>query len=413
MLDFLDGSAGALVGAGFTPDGGRIGIGSDAVLRVSGSTGGTIGVDFFPEAGATGAEGARMAAVLLGVSGSEEAGDVIGGTTGGTVEVVRRGNVEGGAAISGGAVGNGGGFAMEAATAGAASGNGAGGASAAGGDGTSGGCGVSGSGRRPDFVSATGAEAASGGTVVGAVAGTGSPDVFLRSSAVSFVIIGSVPVVGSAGGLLRCSTGEMLASWSVLPVTKTLACGFAMITRGGAGTRPEAVGTTLAGAPETGSGGGMFGGVNGVVAEVEPLPGTSPVSGGALEGEANVAFNGEVFEPGIAVAAGGEGRRGAAGVGRTSGSVFAREPVSEADCFSCDGAGPTRPVGGRVGFCIGCVTAVDHAGGFVAPGVGVGAILSDPFIGMVAAVPELARDNWVESGFSGRGGRETRNVSRF
>jgi hypothetical protein len=59
---------------------------------------------------------------------------------------------------------------------------------------------------------------------------------------------------------------------------------------------------------------------------------------------------------------------------------------------------------------------VDHAGGLVGPGAGdagVGLIRSEPFIGMVAAVPELARDNWVESGFSGRGGNVTRKVSRF
>jgi hypothetical protein len=59
---------------------------------------------------------------------------------------------------------------------------------------------------------------------------------------------------------------------------------------------------------------------------------------------------------------------------------------------------------------------VDHAGGLVGPGAGdagVGLIRSEPFIGMVAAVPELARDNWVESGFSGRGGKVTRKVSRF
>jgi hypothetical protein len=160
-----------------------------------------------------------------------------------------------------------------------------------------------------------------------------------------------------------------------------------MMTRGGAGTEPEAVVTFPDVVPGSG-GGGMLGGVaSGVVAVDNPRPGTMPVSGGAPEGEAKVALSGAVFV---------RGSVSAPGVGTSSGSVFAREPVSEADCLSCEGAGPTRPVGGRVGLFIGWVTAVDQAGGVVGPGAGdagVGLIRSDPFIGIVAAVPELARDN--------------------
>jgi hypothetical protein len=174
-----------------------------------------------------------------------------------------------------------------------------------------------------------------------------------------------------------------------------------MITRGGAETRPDAVGTGPDAAPGMG-GGGMLGGVaSGMVGALELRPGTRPVSGGALGGEAKVARNGSVFPRGMVP--------GMAG-GTESGSVFAREPVSDADCFNCDGAGPTNPVGGRVARCIGCVTAVDQGGGL--PPV-AGFSRSEPFIGIVAAVPELARDNWVESGFSGRGGKVTRRVSRF
>ncbi len=189
-----------------------------------------------------------------------------------------------------------------------------------------------------------------------------------------------------------------------------------MMTRGGAGTRPEAVGTrpdSVVGVVAPGTG-GMLGGVSGVVGDDWALPGTSPVSAGAvLAGEANTALSGDVLEPGSDPLIGGVAGRALAGVGSTSGSVLAREPVSEPDCLICDGAGPTRPVGGRAGFCIGWVTAVDQVGGGGVLPVAVGDILSDDFIGIVAALPDETRESWVESGFSGRGGSETRKVSRF
>jgi hypothetical protein len=88
------------------------------------------------------------------------------------------------------------------------------------------------------------------------------------------------------------------------------------------------------------------------------------------------------------------------------------EPSSEADCFIEDVPdGDTRPVGGRVAFCIGWVTAVDHDGMFCEP---TGPTFPEDFIGIVAAVGLVGRGpNWVESGFRGRGGKVTRNVSRF
>jgi len=472
VLDFLDGSRGAGVAAGLTSVGGRGGgsggAGIDAVLRVSGSTGGTIGADFLAAGGSDGAE-VVMAEVLLGIIGSAEVGAVMmGGMTGGTVDVVRRGSAtEGGfevgarlppGAIGGGmtgtvaalALGTGGGvlgtggrnvgvmigedfatgsgmfdWPLGAAPSGgvtliaAGTGGGCVGGAAkdgseagCGGAGTSGGWGASGSGTRAVFISAAGVTG-SGGIVVREV--SARPALLFGIPTVSFVITGSDPVIGSAGGRLWCGTVPTSESDSVLPETKTLACGLAMMTRGGAGTRPEAVGTR----PDSVVGGtgavapGMFGGVSGMVGEDWALPGTSPVSAGAVVGEAKVARSGDVLEPGSEPLIGGVAGRTLAGVGRTSGSVFAREPVSEPDCLICDGAGPTRPVGGRVGFCIGWVTAVDQVGGGGVLPVAVGDILSDDFIGIVAALPDETRESWVESGFSGRGGSVTRNVSRF
>ena len=265
--------------------------------------------------------------------------------------------------------------------------------------GMSGGCGASGSGTRSFASAASGT--GSGGTTVGVVS-TRLDVLFLSPSTVSFEILGSDPVVGSAGGTDRCSIGAISASWSVLPLRKTLACGLAMITRGGAGTRPEAVDTGPDAAVEPGRLGGVAG----------SRAGTSPVSGGAALPEENVVRKGDVFDAATEPVTGGATGRGTGVDGSTSGSVLAREPVNDADCLSCDGVGPTKPVGGRVGFCIGCVTAVDQAGGLPAVGP-LGRSWSDDFIGIVAAVPAFARDNCVESGFRGRGGRVTRNVSRF
>jgi hypothetical protein len=277
-----------------------------------------------------------------------------------------------------------------------------------GGVGTSGGCGASGSGTRDVDLASTEGGSDGGSTVRAVSLRPGS--LFFGMLTVSLVIMGSVPVMGSAGGRLPCWTGPRSASASVLPARKTLACGLAMMTRGGAsGTRPVEVGTlpVLVGTRPVpvGSGGGRFDGVDG---SDEALAGTTPVSGGAVG--PGPARSMEVLEPGIEMVGGAEGR-GLSGVGRTSGSVLAREPVSEADCLSDDGVGATSPVGGRAGFCIGCVTAVDHDG--MAPCDTPVPSLSDALSGIVAAVPEFARASKVESGFSGRGGKVTRKVSRF
>lgn len=106
VLDFFNRSiTGALIVTAVTAAGGSgIGGGSEVVWRVKGSTGGTSGADFFT-AGTIGATELKMAAVLLGISGNPEVGEVIGGTTVGTEEVVLR---ERGEAILGGAAGKGG-----------------------------------------------------------------------------------------------------------------------------------------------------------------------------------------------------------------------------------------------------------------------------------------------------------------
>ncbi len=176
------------------------------------------------------------------------------------------------------------------------------------------------------------------------------------------------------------------------------------MTRGGTGPV-----LTLAVAGWTGS--PVFGSSTGTVSR----DGTMPVSGGAdvEDEEEKVALSGAVLERLLAPLTGGAAGRGDCGVGRTSGSVLAREvePVREADCLSCVCVGETRPVGGRIVFCIGCVTAVDQAGGILPEPEGVETV-PELLIGNVAA-PEPGRGPiWVESGFSGRGGSVTRSVSR-
>jgi hypothetical protein len=452
-LDFRRASGPDDIVAGLTSVGGNA---MEADFRMIGSTGGTRGVDFFTKSGGgtagalkTGAIGASgvMAAVLAGIMGSDAVAEVMpgaitpdrrtkGAMTGFIVGLMEGVVIEAGAA-GGGIVGMADGvegarmgddFATGRGMLGAAAGTsptggvtvlvgarGFGNDSEAGrtsddvigrapvstawpgrggGVETSGGCGASGSGTRAVLVSVTG-EAGSGGMGVRAVSLSGGGD-DRRAAIASGVMVGSVPVAGSAGGRLPCSTGARSPSNSVLPLLrKTLAWGLAMITRGGAsgtGTRPVAVGTrpVLVGtrpAP-TGSGGGRLGGGSGGCSAGR-LEGTRPVRGGAKVGP-GPARSMEVLEP-VSELVGGAAGRGLSGVGSTSGSVFAREPVSEADCLSCERAGETRPVGGRVGFCIGCVTAVDHVG--VTPCDTPGFSLSDAFSGMVAAVPELARAN--------------------
>jgi hypothetical protein len=424
-LDLRAGSDETAVGADLTSagDGGR----READLRMIGSTGGTIGVDFFAvsgggivgapgdeEEGASGAGGGVMVPVL-GIIGSDAVGELTGGVimperrtrgarVGGFTDGVAATGAVDETTTGGGTLGIAGGrtdgamigadFAIGSGMFGAAAGDSPSGGVKPGADEvcdgeTSGGCGASVSGTR-----AGGRVSARGSSGSGVRAVSLRPDSGLRGMpTVSLVIIGSVPVAGSAGGRLLCCTGSRVPSISVLPLTKTLACGFAMMTRGGTrltrpvavGTRPVDVGTRPV---PTGSGGGRFTGA------AKPGPGRSMA----------------VFEADDDVSEGAR-ERGLAAVGSTSGSVFAREPVSEADCLICDGVGATRPVGGRAGFCIGWVTAVDHAG--VTPCDTGAPIRSDDFSGIVAAVPEFGRESWVESGLSGRGGSVTRNVSRF
>jgi hypothetical protein len=423
-LDLRAGSDETAVAACFTSVGG--GGRSDADLRMIGSTGGTIGVDFFAVsgggiAGAPGDEaegvsgaGGGVMVPVLGIIGSDAVGELtagvimperrtsgarVGGFTGAVAatgavdETTTGGGTLGivGGRIDGAIIGAD--FATGSGMFGAAEGDRPSGGATTGADEvcdgeTSGGCGASVSGTRAEVGFSARGNSGSGVRTVSL-----RPDSGRRGMpTVSLVIIGRVPVAGSAGGRLLCCTGSRVPSVSVLPLTKTLACGFAMMTRGGTrltrpvavGTRPVDVGTRPV---PKGSGGGRL-----------------PVVG--LELVRSMV----VFEEDEDVREGAR-ERGLAGVGSTSGSVFAREPVSEADCLICEGVGATRPVGGRAGFCIGWVTAVDHEG--VTPWDTAGPIRSDDFSGIVAAVPELGRESWVESGLSGRGGSVTRSVSRF
>jgi hypothetical protein len=278
-LDFRAGSGSPEPVAGLTSAGGIV---MEADLRMIGSTGGTIGVDFFTasggiaaiaagmaivgagggvvnDAGVRGGGGGVMAAVLPGIIGSEAVTEVAGGAM--TPE--RRINgVTGGRAVDVMAVGAGGADEMGGGTLGIVGGladrmgddfaTGSGKFGPEGwvtptggvtwgadvsemegrGGGTSGGCGASGSGTRAvGFVSIDGI-VGNGGIGVRAVSLMAGAR--LGMPTVSLVIMGSVPVAGSAGGRLPCSTGPTSESASVLPLTKTLAAGLAMMTRGGA-----------------------------------------------------------------------------------------------------------------------------------------------------------------------------------
>jgi hypothetical protein len=228
----------------------------------------------------------------------------------------------------------------------------------------------------------------------------------------SRLIVGSVPVEGRAGGRLPCWTGSRPVGISTLPLlTKTRAAGLATMTRGGIPVAwPDAALVLIGPVPTFEVAGNT--GMSASEGSGAPFEGTMPVSGGAL-GVAKVVRSKAVLERLIPPARGGAGGRGISGLGRTSGSVLGRVvvPVSEADCFIWAPPEEICPVAGRV-FCIGWVIAVDHAGGMFCEPVGL--VASDAFIGNVAAVGLGGRGPiWEESGFSGRGGKLTRNVSRF
>ena len=215
----------------------------------------------------------EIAAVLLGRSGSDEVDEAIGGTTGGTVEVVRRGIVpekfgrgarDGGSGLRDKVGASGGAVTGESGIVGAKGGGTDGGTDARGGGATgkagglidgarmgedfatgsgmfdepegvtsrggatliggkvsvaasdgkpvagiSGGWGASGSGTRGSLALPS-AEGAEG-MGVGAVSAR-FEKLFLGMPTVSFVITGKVPVVGRAGGRARCSIGAISAN---------------------------------------------------------------------------------------------------------------------------------------------------------------------------------------------------------
>jgi hypothetical protein len=176
--------------------------------------------------------------------------------------------------------------------------------------------------------------------------------------------------------------------------TKTLAWGFATMTRaGGATMRPDAVRNSAAG-----SGWG----------------GVTTGRGGAVV----VVASGGVADTGGAGGVGSGGTLCVGGLGGKRGVVLAVDgaPVSGGAMGFAAGAS----VGGGEGGAdfamlgIGLVTAVDHAGGTLLTGAGSNWL--EVCIGNVVAAETLGRGVGVilpVAGLSGRGGRLMRSVSRF
>lgn len=170
--------------------------------------------------------------------------------------------------------------------------------------------------------------------------------------------------------------GSTFSGTSTLPLcTKTLALGFATITRaGGTTTRPD------------------------LVVNSPAVPGTDPVGG-----RSGVEGVGEL-----------KAGAGCEGLGGKSGVVFALagDPVRG----GAEGLGGWGSVvdAGFVTLGIGFVTAVDQAGGTLV--TGAGSSWPEVRIGNVVAAETFGRGLGVifaEAGFSGRGGRLMRRVSRL
>ncbi len=211
---------------------------------------------------------------------------------------------------------------------------------------------------------------------------------------------GSVCVAGSAGGRELCGIGSTSSGGSILPLLrKTLACGFATMTRGGStpsAPEVEAVGTV----------GGALGTIRTVTAAAAaaatPGFGTTLVAGRTVSTLLGLAGKrGVVFALGGAPVAGGA--LGLAGGCVGLGGNWGIAPEG----------GRIEPEGGREMLGIGFVTAVDQAGGMAGTGVGSDERLST-FNGSVVAAEMLGRGViLVEAGFKGLGGRLMRRVSRL
>lgn len=198
-----------------------------------------------------------------------------------------------------------------------------------------------------------------------------------------FVTAESAWVEGSEGGRDWCGIGSTLGGFSTLPLcTKTFAFGLATMTRGGGTTsRPEGDANSPGDTEPVLPGGGCCGLVG------RPGAGGTSCDCGGLGGKSGFVFD-----------VGGAPVRGGA-------------------------AGLAWEVGGGVGWLgvfvmvgIGLVTAVDQAGG--APVEGAGSSCCDAIlIGSVVAAETLGRgaagEIFAEAGFSGRGGRLIRRVSRL
>jgi hypothetical protein len=220
----------------------------------------------------------------------------------------------------------------------------------------------------------TGAFGAGEGSATGGALGASEGSV--GATALGGRTPGSDWVAGNAGGRDWCGIGSKSSFSSTLPLwIKILALGFAMTTRGGApGSRPEGMVT-----------GGAAGAVSvspdegGSAMAPLPTPSAKGLVGGFFFGKSGVVF--------------------AAAEDPVRGGAAERVLVSGGD-------------GVRVMLGIGLVTAVDHEGGRV--WTGAGTRFGEVLIGSVVAAETLGRGvTWLETGFSGRGGKLTRKVSRF
>ena len=217
-------------------------------------------------------------------------------------------------------------------------------------------------------------------------------------------------VDGRDGGRALKGTGSMPlppGGSTLLLSTKTLAAGLATMTRAGAGTsRPEEVRNSVAGSGSTTAGGtGRGGALNVGVAG----GGGTPATGGAMGGGGMFVAGGGVA-PSVGTPPAGGLLTGKRGVVLAVGGAPVRGGAA--------GRGGIASLGGGVAFAemlgIGLVTAVDQAGGTLLTGAGSSWL--DVCIGSVVAAETFGRGVgaiFPVAGFSGRGGRLIRSVSRF
>jgi hypothetical protein len=196
------------------------------------------------------------------------------------------------------------------------------------------------------------------------------------------LILGSVLVVGNAGGRDECEIGSRSGGASIFPLVRnTFALLGATMTLDGPSVLVELTGVV----------GGASGTPGFGMERVSGIPGSFGVAGRAC-GMPGSAWVAKVADSGVVLEAAGEPVTGGAAA------------LTWAGC----GRGTDE---GRVTVGIGLVTAVDHAGATGDCGTGVGPA---GLICSVVAAEILGRGPiLVEAGLSGRGGRLIRNVCRF